>query len=213
MFNQDVFDRKVEELIAMSKSIEYVPAELKRDDDWTAAPKGLRRKDGKFFKVLMVLAKAAGGSSWIQPLLVEEGNQYDRHFCFKVAGNIVLPLRVTNGVVEAGVTVLNGAGSYGEPVFSVPRASLSNPDQVEVPEGGSTLWKRTVFTNVNRIAGRVNCYVSWDDESSSVRPRDKVVWFTREELAHLMDHEFMADAPSLALINWVLAEKFRPEAA
>lgn len=67
MFNQDVFDRKVEELIAMSKSIEYVPAELKRDDDWTAAPKGLRRKDGKFFKVLMVLAKAAGGSSWIQP--------------------------------------------------------------------------------------------------------------------------------------------------
>jgi len=203
------FDRKVQDLIRFGEKgskAQYVSTEVTRKDPWTHSNHGLQRKDQKFMKMWFV----RGGldkdeKPYVFPLMIAEGNQYDRSTCFKVTGYIVLPLRYENGKIEGAITVRNGAGSFAETTFTCPRKSLSNLVGTQAHQGSRIIYHYEGRIDVMRGTGTTDFSIAWVTPDTKIN--EDVVWFTLDELDKLLEHELMTDAPSRMLIERLLRSR------
>lgn len=159
-------------------------------------------------KAMKQMAKAGPAQALkrghLQPVLVQEASQYDRSACFKTIGHVALPMRTRDvdgqEVSEFGITAKRSVGAYGEVTFTGPRCSLSNPEKLTPEEAAAVLYHRLVRPDPNRMTGRVGIWVLRGNENQY----KNCVWFTRDELKELAEHELMDDTPTMVLMNWVL---------
>jgi len=208
-FDDSIYQQKILALHAFATDIKYTPAKnLPRDTDWTRTLEYFKHKLGKFFKVAFINAENRNnGQKWLQAILIQEFDQYDKHSCNKETGENVLPVRLRNGQLEAAITLRNPPGSFGQTVFCAPRCSTSNPQKTAFCDQPTTFWTKLQRSDSNRMTGRTSNKVIYVDHhlESQINPNEeKIVWFTVPELKRLLEEPQMEDSPTITLVQWVL---------
>ncbi len=107
------------------------------------------------------------------------------------------------------MTYRNPPGTFGEVVSCAPRGSLTHDDQIKTFVGPSPVYQKLVTLDAARLTGKVDVRVIWaGDVEAEVQLHQgdvqETVYFSLPELELLLDHPRMLDAPSIALINWLL---------
>ena len=208
-FDQSIYNQKIQNLLSFASTITYTAARnLPRDTEWTRTVEYFKHKLGKFFKIAFVYADdQSNGQKWMQALVIQEFDQYDKHACNKEIGDNILPLRIHNGQIEAAITLRNPPGSFGQTVFVSPRCSNSTTQKTVFRSINDSLYSRHQRADMNRLTGRAVTrvvFVDQDLEKQIDYAQEKIVWFSIPELKRLLDEPQTEDSATITLIQWVL---------
>ena len=212
-FNEAEYQEKIQRLIEISGTATFNPTEITRNDEWVINGKMIKHKEDKFLKIVFIDCEASDSKGrkrkWKQAIVIREFSQYDKHGCDKIVGQMILPIRINNGVLEAGLTAKRPMGTKGQPSFFAPRWSNSSPTKQPVlTEKGSLVEKIPMRGDSNRLTGVDETRITMFDSTESNQLED-IVWFNTTELKQMTKNEqqpraYLEDSITIALIYWFL---------
>lgn len=188
--------RKVQALVSMGERQDFRPARFPGEQWFCHERRGISRNDNRFFRVIGVIA-----DKLLEPLILREATEYTEGSCDKRVEIVELPIRLRSHTNwDVGISIHNPRGSFGKPVFTAPRHSMSGivPG---TPHHGTIIHEQMMRADASLMSGISTCRIVLN------AMQDRVVWFTADELRDLLNHEFMTDALTRALVCYLLANQ------
>lgn len=172
---------------------------------WEIAGAYVRGLVGNYFRVALEEVICEEKVLFSQAVMLEEAQQFSAGECNKIVGEMVLPVRRrADGVLEFGLTCKRMVGAYGEPVITVPRCSLSNPNKLPQLPKRCTIHEVMVRINANRLTGVVRKSVVCDFTNVY---GDRCVWFELYELVELLNSRQLQDDSTREICWWAIANQ------
>lgn len=172
---------------------------------WEIAGAYVRSLVGNFFRVALEEAICEEKVLFTQAIMLEEAQQFSAGECNKIIGEMTLPVRRrADGVLEFGLTCRRMLGAYGEPIITIPRCSLSNPNKLPAMPRSCILHETRVRINANRLTGVVRKTVACDLINAYA---DLCVWFDIDELTELLNNAQIQDDSTREICWWAIANQ------
>ncbi len=202
----ETYEKKIERLLSIAQQVKYEPDTISRSRNRVISLNSLKNKRDKFFKHRMTYGKRIRKTNeWNQAILVHAHKRHNEHAVNMTVGEVILPIRIMNGKLYAGITAKYPYGTCGNPIFTAPKTSFSNPDREDTSKTlKRDLWQRTMWSYSQRMMGKDLGRITICPKSEKIHNQE-IVWFDKEELESLIGHEYMEDSSTIALINRLLA--------